>query len=88
LNKDITHSDYQELRQISPEAARWAILQVLNVHKGNVAGTARKLNISRATIYKAIRKNQAGDLKDGSKAPPPHVQNKTGAEVKAKILKL
>lgn len=85
--KDITHLDYQELRQISPEAARRAILQVLKAHNGNVTTTAKILSVSRATIYKAIRKNKAGDLKDGSKAPH-HVHNKTNVELEARILAL
>lgn len=85
--KAITHLDYQELRQISPEAARRAILQVLKAHKGNVTAAARILSVSRATIYKAIRKNKAGDLKDGSKAPH-RVHNKTSAEIEARILEL
>jgi transposase len=87
LIKDITHLDYQELRQISPEAARRAILQVLKAHNGNVTTTAKILSVSRATIYKAIRKNKAGDLKDGSKAPH-RVHNKTSAEIEARILEL
>jgi transcriptional regulator of acetoin/glycerol metabolism len=69
LIKDIPNLNYQELRQISPEAARRAILQVLKVHNRNVTAAARILGVSRAPIYKAIRKNEAGDLKDGSKAP-------------------
>ncbi len=87
LIKDITHLDYQELRQISPEAARRAILQVLKAHNGNVTTTAKILSVSRATIYKAIRKNEAGDLKDGSKAPH-RVHNKTSVELEARILAL
>ena len=43
--------------------------------------------MSRATIYKAIRKNKTGDLKDGSKAPH-RVHNKTSAEIEARILEL
>ncbi|MFZ3151974.1 MAG: helix-turn-helix domain-containing protein [Anaerolineaceae bacterium] len=65
--KDITLLDYRELRLISPEAARRAILQVLKSHSGNVSGTARILSISRTTVYKAIRQNEAERLKDGSK---------------------
>mgnify|MGYP003756109787 CR=1 FL=1 len=87
LIKAITHLDYQELRQISPEAARRAILQVLKAQKGNVTATAKILSVSRATIYKAIRKHEAGDLKDGSKAPH-RVHNKTKAEIEAGILEL
>ena len=87
LIKDITHLDYQELRQISPEAARRAILQVLKAHNGNVTTTAKILSVSRATIYKAIRKNEAGDLKDGSKAPH-RVHNKTSVGIEARMLAL
>lgn len=65
--KDITHLGYQELRQISPETAKRAILQVLKANRGNVPGTARILSISWTTVYKAIRQNEAERLKDGSK---------------------
>ena len=85
--KAITHLDYQELRQISPEAARRAILQVLKAHNGNVTATARNLSVSRATIYKAISKSEAGDLKDESKAPH-RVHNKTSAGIEARNLEL
>ena len=85
--KAITHLDYQELRQINPEAARQAILQVLKAHNGNVTTTAKIFSVSRATIYKAIRKHEAGDLKDGSKAPH-RVHNRTSAEIEARILAL
>ena len=85
--KDITHLDYRDLRQISPEAARRAILQVLQAHNGNVTTAAKILSVSRATIYKAIRKDKAGDLKDGSKAPQ-RVHNKTSAEIETRILEL
>jgi len=59
----------------------------LKAHKGNVTTAARIVCVSRATIYKAIRKNEAGDLKDGSKAPH-RVHNKTSAEIEARILEL
>ncbi|MBU1967039.1 hypothetical protein KKH50_01945, partial [Patescibacteria group bacterium] len=42
--------DYQELRSISPQAARQAILQILQANHGKVATTARMLNITRATV--------------------------------------
>ena len=83
--QDITRLDYQELRQISPEAARRALLQVLSAQNGNVACTARILNVSRATVYKAIRKRATGDLKDGSRAPH-RVHNKTEKGIEEQVL--
>ncbi len=85
--KDITHLDYRELRQISPEAARRAILQVHKAQSGNVSRTARILNVTRATVYKALSKKAAGSLKDQSKAPK-RVANKTGAELEERVLAL
>ena len=55
-----TPLDYQELRSISPQAARQAILQILKANKGRVAPTARVFNITRATVYKAIAKRAVG----------------------------
>ena len=68
LIKDIIRLDYQELRRSSPIAARQAILQILKAHKGNVSQTAQVLNISRATVYKAIRKKKEGEVHDATRA--------------------
>lgn len=82
-----TPLDYQELRSISPKAARQAILQILKANKDKVAPTARLLSITRATVYKAIAKKQAGDLDDASRAPKT-VHNKTPGGIEKKIVKL
>lgn len=87
LIKDIIRLDYQELRRSSPIAARQAILQILKAHKGNVSQTAQVLNISRATVYKAIRKKEAGDLHDASRAPK-HVHNKTNKKLEERVLEI
>ena len=85
--KDIIHLDYQELRQSSPEAARRAILQVLKAHNGNVSETARIFGVSRATVYKAMRKQKAGNLSDDSKAPGK-VHNKTDMAIESRVLEI
>jgi transposase len=82
-----TPLDYQELRSISPQAARQAILQILKANSGKVAPTARMLNITRATVYKAMAKKEAGDLDDSSRSPKV-VHNKTPDEVEEKVVKL
>ena len=84
---DTTPLDYQELRNISPQAARQAILQILKANKGNVSQTARMLGITRKTVYKAMAKREAGNLDDGSRAPKV-VHNKTPAEVEQKVVML
>lgn len=82
-----TPLDYQELRNISPEAARRAVLQVLRSLDGNVAKTARALNTSRPTVYKAMAKKAAGSLADAARAPH-QVPNKTPKWLEAKVVKL
>src|SRR3972149_4604504 len=77
--------DYQELRTISPKAARQAILQILKSCDGNVAQTARTLHITRLTVYKAIRKSRADNLDDASRAPKT-VVNKTPQDIEAKVV--
>ena len=84
---DTTHLDYEELRNISPKAARQAILQILAGNKGNVSATARLLGITRKTVYKAIHKKALGDLDDTSRAPKV-VHNKTGPDIEAKVIEL
>ena len=82
-----TPLDYQELRGISPKAARQAILQILKANNGKVSATARMLGITRKTVYKAISKKNAGDLDDTSRAPKV-VHNKTPEDLEEKVIKL
>ena len=82
-----TPLDYQELRSISPKAARQAILQILKANNGKVSITARMLGITRRTIYKALLKRNAGNLDDASRAPKV-VHNKTSQEIEEKVLLL
>ncbi len=52
-----------------------------------MAPTARMLSVTRATIYKAIAKKEAGDLDDASRSPHI-VRNKTVNEIEQKVVKL
>ena len=52
--RNTTPLDYQELRSISPKAARQAILQILKANDGKVSATARMLGVTRRTVYKAL----------------------------------
>lgn len=84
---DTTRLDYQELRTISPKAARQAILQILKANKGKVSKTARMLGVTRRTVYKAMTKREAGDLDDASRAPKV-VHNKTPTAIEEKVVLL
>jgi transposase len=79
------HLDYAELREISPQAARRAILQVLKATGGNVTETARLLSTTRRTIYKAVKKKDDGDLDDSSTAPTT-VHNRTSSDIEEKVI--
>ena len=81
------HLEYNELRKISPRAARQAILQILTGNKGNVAHTAQILHTTRATIYKALKKKKENCLDDRSTAPH-RVANKTGDCIEEKVVEL
>ena len=81
------HLDYKELRGISPKAARRAILQVLESVEGNIAETARFLHTTRRTIYKALKKDENGNLDDSSKAPKS-VPNRTAADIEEKVIEI
>lgn len=81
------HLDYQELRTISPKAARQAILQILSSTQGNITQTAHLLHTTRRTIYKAIKKKVAGRLDDVSTAPHT-VHNRTAAEIERTVIAL
>jgi putative transposase len=81
------HLEYNELREISPHAARQAILQILKSNRGNVTVTARLLHTTRKTIYKAIKKKEGDDLDDTSTAPHT-VANKTADHIEEKVVEL
>jgi len=82
-----TPLDYEELRKISPKAARQAILQIYKANQGNVSATARLVGVTRKTVYKALRKQEAGNLEDASRAPNV-VHNKTKPEIEEKVVLL
>jgi putative transposase len=82
-----TPLDYNELRAISPKAARQAILQILKANKGKVTPTARMLGITRATVYKALVKKETGNLDDSSRSPKL-VHNKTPVKIEQKVVTL
>src|SRR3989344_969188 len=81
------HLDYKELREISPKAARRAILQVLKSTKRNVAETARLLHTTRRTIYKTLKKDEEGSLDDCPTAPK-RVPNRTDSEIEDKVIEI
>lgn len=81
------HLDYKELRGISPKAARRAILQILKSSDGNVAEAARILHTTRRTIYKALKKDEDGNLDDASTAPKS-VPNRTAADIEDKVIEI
>ena len=81
------HLDYQELRETSPEAARQAILSILQSTQGNIAETARILKVTRVTVYKALRKKKEGSLADTSRAPHT-IHNKTEQSIEEHIVEL
>jgi transposase-like protein len=81
------HLDYQELRKTSPEAARQAILAILTSARDNIAETARVLSVTRATVYKALRKKKAGSLADSSRAPHT-IANKTREDIEKQVIEI
>ena len=81
------HLDYAELRGISPKAARRAILQILKSANGNVAEAARLLHTTRRTIYKALKKDEIGDLDDFSTAPKT-IHNRTVKDIEDKVIEV
>ena len=85
--RNTTPLDYQELRNISPKAARQAILQILKSNNGKISETARMLGVTRKTVYKALAKRECGNLDDSSRSPKV-VHNKTPNEIEEKVILL
>lgn len=79
--------NYSELREISPKAGRKAILQVLKSTGGNISETAKLLHTTRRTIYKALKKEERGDLDDSPRAPKT-IHNRTSAYIEDKVIEI
>lgn len=84
---DGIHLDYKELRGISPKAARRAILQILKATGGNVTKTAELLHTTRRTIYKALKKDNDGNLDDYSTAPKT-IHNRTDSMIEDRVIEI
>ena len=84
---DGIHLNYQDLRRISHEAARKALLQVYKSTGGNISETAKLLRVSRPTVYKTIKKYESGNLSDRSKAPHT-IANRTASDIEDKIIEI
>lgn len=63
------HIPYKELRKLSPETARKAVLEYLKSNKGNKSQTAKAFGINRSVVYDILHKEKEGSLKDRSKVP-------------------
>lgn len=78
---------YDELRKISPEAARQAICSIHSSLGGDVSKTAKLLHTTRPTVYLALKKKVNKTLGDVSRAPHT-VANKTPACIEQKVIDL
>jgi transposase-like protein len=78
--------DYKSLRRVNAEAARRAVLEYLKTGH-NISETARLFGITRAVVYDILRKDEADDLRDRSRAPKRQ-PGKTPARVEEKVIEL
>jgi transposase-like protein len=76
--------DYKELRRFNVEAARRAVLEYLKANS-NISEAARMFGITRAVVYDILKKEQAGNLRDRSRAPQRQPR-RTPAEVEGKVI--
>jgi transposase len=81
-----TRIDYKRLRELSPEAAREAVLQYLWTDGGNKADAARVFCINRPVVCDILKKQAEGDLRDRSQEPK-HQPNKTPPETEEQVVK-
>ena len=77
--------DYKQLRKMSPEAAREAVLQYLDTNGGNKADAARVFGITRPVVYDILMKQAEGDLRDRSREPKRQ-PNKTPPEIEEQVV--
>ena len=79
--------DYKQLRKISPETARRAVLEYLKSNGHNISQTALVFGINRTVVYNILRKEREGNLEDRSRAP--HNQpRRTPAQVEDKVIEV
>lgn len=77
--------DYKQLRRISPQTARQAVLEYLRSKGGKIAQAARAFGINRTVVYDILRKQGEGNLADRPKAP--HRQpGKTPRQLEEKVI--
>ncbi len=76
--------DYKGLRRFNAEAARRAVLEYLK-SKHNISETARMFGVTRAVVYDILAKEQAGDLRDRSRAPKRQPK-KTAAAIEDRVI--
>lgn len=72
---------------MSPEAARQALLAYLSSNGGNVSDCAQMFDVTRPIVYKALRKQKEGSLKDSSRAPL-HQPGKTSGDIENKVVEV
>lgn len=79
--------NYKQLRRLSPEAARQAVLEHLRANNWNISKTAMIFGITRAVVYDIIRRDEAGSLKDRSRTPK-NQPRRTPQEIENRVIKL
>ena len=77
--------DYKELRKMSAEAARKAVLEYWRSNGHNVTSTARMFGINRCVVYDILHKWAEGDLGDRPRTPK-HQPNRTPTEIEDQVL--
>ncbi len=78
--------NYKSLRGFNPEAARRAVVEYLKTDS-NISRTAEMFGITRAVVYDILKKEEAGDLRDRSRAPR-HQPGKTPAAVEDRVVEV
>lgn len=79
--------NYKQLRKISPEAARKAVLDHLQANSFNISKTATTFGITRAVVYDIISRNETGTLKDRPRVPK-NQPKRTPKEVEDKVMQV
>ncbi|OQB24026.1 MAG: hypothetical protein BWY10_02644 [Chloroflexi bacterium ADurb.Bin180] len=77
--------DYKELRKISPQAARQAVISYWQHKASSIAEVARTCEVNRCVVYDILRKWSEGDLRDRAKTPR-HQPRRTPAEREAQVI--
>ena len=84
-DEQVARIDYKELRKLSPETSRRAVIAYWKSNGQNVSAVARMFGINRCVVYDILERWGVGDLRDRPRTPKRQ-PNKTRPEIEDRVI--